>query len=81
VVVRGAESIGVITLIHMEIPQGKSLSNYLYLKQTKMPCFSFSLFSFSSAKSENRRAGQVLLGVEGLAPVEGGKWWGKVKRG
>jgi hypothetical protein len=34
------------------------LCSYLYLKLAKMSCFSFSLFS--SAKSKNRRAEQVL---------------------
>jgi hypothetical protein len=42
----------------MEISQGNSLCNYLYLEQTKMSCFSCYFFSF--AKLENRRAEQVL---------------------
>jgi hypothetical protein len=43
----------------MEIPQGNSMYNYLYLKQTKMSCFSFYLFS--SVKSENRKVEQSCL--------------------
>jgi hypothetical protein len=50
----------------MEMSQGNSLCNYL--KETKMSFFSFT-------KLENRRVEQVLLG--GLAPVGGGKRWGK----
>jgi hypothetical protein len=42
----------------MEILQGNSLYKYLYLKQTKISCFSFSLFY--SAKLENRREEQFL---------------------
>jgi hypothetical protein len=57
----------------MEISQGNSLYSYLYLKLAKMSCFSFYLFS--SAKSENRRVEQAERG--GLAPVGGGRWWGK----
>jgi hypothetical protein len=54
----------------MEIPQGNYLYSYLYPKQTKMSCFSFSLFS--SVKSENRRAEQVLPQREGWHQGEGG---------
>jgi hypothetical protein len=43
----------------MEITQGISLYSYLYLKPAKMPCFSYFMF-FTSTKSENRRAEQVL---------------------
>jgi hypothetical protein len=50
----------------MELPQGNSLCSYL--KQTKMSFFSF-------AKSENKRAEQVLSG--GLGPVRGERRWGK----
>jgi hypothetical protein len=44
--IRGNKPIGVIIHIYKEIPQGNSLCNYLYLKQAKMSCFSFYLFSF-----------------------------------
>jgi hypothetical protein len=55
----------------MEIPQGNSLySCYLYLKQAKMSCFSFYLFS--SAKSENRKVEQVLPRRKGWHQGEGG---------
>jgi hypothetical protein len=55
----------------METSQGNSLCSYLYLKLAKMSCFSFSLFSF--AKSENRRAEQVLPSREGWYQWEGDK--------
>jgi hypothetical protein len=44
----------------MEISRGNALCSYLYKKKKtrKMPCLSFCLFS--SAKSEIRRAEQVL---------------------
>jgi hypothetical protein len=44
----------------MQISQGNSLWNYLYLNQAKM---SFFLFSFM--KLENRRAEQILPRREG----------------
>jgi hypothetical protein len=51
---------------HMHGNSTRKLCSYLYLKQAKMLCCSFSLFSFSSTKSENRRAEQVLpLGRDG----------------
>jgi hypothetical protein len=42
---------------------------YLYLKQAKMSCFSFSLFS--STKSENRKAEQVVPEGGGVCQWEG----------
>jgi hypothetical protein len=69
--IRGDKTTGVIIHTCMEIPQGNSLCSYLYLKQTKTSCFSFSFFS--SIKLENRRAEQVLLSEGGLAPLEGGR--------
>jgi hypothetical protein len=36
----------------MEISQGNSLCSYLYLKQAKMPCFSF--FSYKTREQEGR---------------------------
>jgi hypothetical protein len=62
--IRGDKSIGVIIHIYMEISHRNSLYSYLYLKQAKMSCFSFSLFS--STKSENRRKEQALPRGEGL---------------
>jgi hypothetical protein len=44
--IRGDKPIGFIIHIYMEISQGNSLCRYIYLKQVKMSCFSFNLFSF-----------------------------------
>jgi hypothetical protein len=41
----------------MEISQGNSLCSYLYLKQAKMSCFSFSLFSSKKIKEQERGVG------------------------
>jgi cephalosporin-C deacetylase-like acetyl esterase len=57
-IIRGDKPIVSITHVYTEIPQGNSLNSYLYLKRIKMSCFSFCLFS--SAKSKNVRAEQVL---------------------
>jgi hypothetical protein len=56
----------------MEISQGNYQLQvvYLYLKQAKMSCFSFSLFF--SAKSENSRVEQVLPSGKGWHQWEGG---------
>jgi hypothetical protein len=56
--IRGDEPIVYIIYIYMEISQGNSLWSYPYLKQAKMSCFLFYLFS--STKSENKKAKQVL---------------------
>jgi hypothetical protein len=58
--IRGGKPIGVIIHIYMEISQGNTLYRYLYLKHTKMSCFSLYLLSFFSTKSENRKVEQVL---------------------
>jgi hypothetical protein len=52
-----------VVVIHicMEIRQGNCLYSYLYIKLVRMFCFS-SFFIFSSAKSDNRTAVQVLQG-------------------
>jgi hypothetical protein len=55
------EPIWVVIHIYMETTQGIALCSYLYLKIAKMPCFSYYLVFFSSTKSENKRAEQVLL--------------------
>jgi hypothetical protein len=60
------EPIVVVIHIGRETTQGISLCSYLYLKLAKMPCFSFMFYAFSTTKSENRRAEQVLLRG----------WWG-----
>jgi hypothetical protein len=64
--IRGSKLIVVIIRIYMEISKGKSLCNYFYLKQTKISCFLFCLFSFfSSTKFGNSRVEEVLPRVEG----------------
>jgi hypothetical protein len=75
--IKGDEPIGVAMYTCMEISQGTSLCSYLYLKLAKMSCFSFYLFS--STKSGNRKAEQVLSGKWGglvvvFAPVKVGRW-------
>jgi hypothetical protein len=50
----------------METTQGISLCSYLYLKLQKPHVSLFMFYVFSSTKSENKRAEQVL---GGLAPV------------
>jgi hypothetical protein len=70
--IRGDKPVGVIIHIHMGISQGNSLCNYLYLKQAKMPCFSFYLFSFFFYKIREQQEGRT-------SPAgRGGRWcWGK----
>jgi hypothetical protein len=70
--IRGHEPIGVIIHIYMEIPQGNSLYNYLYLQQSKISTF----FSFPSTKSENRKAEQF-LSREGVGTSGRGELLGK----
>jgi hypothetical protein len=60
---RGDEPIGVTIHRYMEISQGNSLCNYLYLKQTKMSFF-FCLFSF--IKPHNKSGEQIISGEERL---------------
>jgi hypothetical protein len=52
------EPIHVVIYTCMETAQGISLYSYFYLKLAKMSCFSY--YVFSSTKSENKRAEQVL---------------------
>jgi hypothetical protein len=52
-IIRGDEPTGVIIHIYLEVSQGNSLFNYIYLKQVKMLYFLF--FLFSSTKLESRR--------------------------
>jgi hypothetical protein len=40
--------------MYMEISQGNSHCSYLYLKQAKISCFSFYLFSFSSYETREQ---------------------------
>jgi hypothetical protein len=65
------ESIGVVIHICMGTTQGNFLCSYLYLKLAKRHVSHFIFYVFSSTKSENRRAEQILRG-HGLAPVGGG---------
>jgi hypothetical protein len=58
--IRGDEPIGVVIHVCVETSQGNSLCSYLYLKLVKMSFFLFIFYLFSSTKSENRRAEQVL---------------------
>jgi hypothetical protein len=53
----------------MEIPQGNSWYSHFYLKEAKMSCFSF--YIFSSEKLENRKVEQVLPSREGWHQWEG----------
>jgi hypothetical protein len=75
--IKGDKPSGVIMHRYMKISQGNSLCSYLYLKQAKMSCFCFIFSLFSSIKSENRRAEQVLPQRGRLAPVGGERRWGK----
>jgi hypothetical protein len=59
----------------MKMSQGNSLCK-LFLSQTSKNVIFFSFYLFSSAKSKNRRAGEVLPTEEGLAPVGRGRWGG-----
>jgi hypothetical protein len=56
-----------VGLIHMcmETTQEISLYNCPYLKLVKMPWFSYFFYVFSSRKSKNKRAEQVLPRGEG----------------
>jgi hypothetical protein len=76
----GDEPNEVVMLVCMEISQGNSLCNYLYLNLAKHHVFLFIIYLFSSTKLENRRKAQLLLagkwdgrhGGRGMAPVGGG---------
>jgi hypothetical protein len=63
-----------IVHIYMEIPQGNSLCSYLYLKQSKMSCFSFYLFSFFFYKITEQEDWAGLAQGGWLAPGEGWTW-------
>jgi hypothetical protein len=66
---RGDEPIGVIIHTYMEIAQGNSLCSYLYLRQAKMSCVSFYLFSFSFYKIGEQK------GRTGPEGDSGGSWY------
>jgi hypothetical protein len=75
--IRGDKPIGVIIHVYVEIPQGNSLCSYLYLKQAKMSCHSFSLFSFFFHKIGQQEGKTSPAQGGGLAPVEAGSCWRK----
>jgi hypothetical protein len=54
------EPVWVVIHICMGTTQGLSLYSYLYLKLTKMPCFSHYLLCFFSTKLENKMTEQVV---------------------
>jgi hypothetical protein len=61
----------VVILLCVEATLGISLYSYLYLKLAKMICLSYV---FSSTKSENKRAEQVLPGRGGEAKGDERGW-------
>jgi hypothetical protein len=65
------ESIVAVIHICMGTTQGISLCSDLYLKVAKHHVFHFSYYVFSSIKSENRRAEQVLPREEWVAGTSG----------
>jgi hypothetical protein len=69
--IRGNKPIRVLINTYIDISQGNSLCNYLYLK-LKWHVFCFIFHLFSPIKSENRKAEQVLLKGEGLHQWEAG---------
>jgi hypothetical protein len=73
---RRVKPFGVIIHIYMEISQGNSQCSYLYLKQARISCFSFYLFSFFFCKI-GEQEGVVNKsfsgGGGGLILVEGGR--------
>jgi hypothetical protein len=73
--------IGILIHVYMEISQGIYLCSYLYLKQEKMSCISFSLFSFFFYKIREQDGRTCIARGEGLAPVGRRKGWGKVVGG
>jgi hypothetical protein len=70
--IRGNKLTGAIIHIYMEISQGNFLCSYLYLKQAKMSCFPFHLFSFFFYKTE-QKGGTGPEGVGGVHKWEGGR--------
>jgi hypothetical protein len=60
--IRRDKPIGVIIHIHMEIPQGNSLCNCLYLKQAKLSFSSFFFYLYKIDEQEGR-TGSVVRGL------------------
>jgi hypothetical protein len=75
--IRGDKPVVGITHICMEISQGNSLCNYLYLKLAKMSCFPFYFFVFLIFKirEQEQETGPAQQG--GLAPVRRQRCCGK----
>jgi hypothetical protein len=66
--IKGNKPIGVIIHIYMELSQRKSL----YLKHTKVSCFSFYHFSFFFYKIKEQEGRTGPAQARGLTPVGGG---------
>jgi hypothetical protein len=64
-----------------EMSQGNSLYSYLYLKQAKMSCFSFYLFSFSFYKIDEQDGGTSPAQRGRIATMGRGRWQEKRVRG
>jgi hypothetical protein len=67
--IRGSKLIVVIIRIYMEISKGKSLCSYFYLKQAKISCVLFCLFSFFLLSNLGTAGWKKSCQREGLAPV------------
>jgi hypothetical protein len=79
---RAGEPIGVVIHICMKTSQRNYLYSYIYLKLAKMSCFFFlSFIFFSSTKSEDMRAEQVLPRGVRVGTSERGRCLGKRVRG
>jgi hypothetical protein len=76
--IRGDKPTGVIIHTYMEISQGNSLCSYLNLKQAKMSCFTFSLFSFFFYKIGDQEGKTIPAQGARMAPVRERRCWGKV---
>jgi hypothetical protein len=76
---RGDEPIGVLIHTYVEISQGNSLHKYLYLKQAKMSCFSFYLFSFFFYKIRKQK-GRIGTSGRGEVLEKGGRRMNMVQK-
>jgi hypothetical protein len=71
------KTIGVIIHIYIWKYHKETPCVYLYVKQAKMSCFSFYLFSFSTYNIGEQEGGTSPAQEGGLAPVGGGRCWVK----
>jgi hypothetical protein len=69
--------VGVIIHIYMELSKENSMCSYLYLKQTKMSCFSFCLFFFYFYKIREQEGRTGLVERVGVGTSERGRVWRK----